>query len=211
MYDYYDYNVPSTTGSAAGVFGGLAVGMIIVLCIIFVAVAVFMIIAEVKLYKKAGKAGWEAIVPFYSTWVYVEIAGLNWWWFLVSIGGTLLGSVSDDLSALGYLVGLFGAFVCNFNIAKKFHKDTGFAVLMTLFPIVLIPMLAFGKSYEFDSSVAVTPNGPFDTKKEGAATVSEAPKAEEKKEGTKFCHNCGGPVNGEKFCPSCGSKVDEEA
>ena len=51
MYDYYDYNVPSTTGSAAGVFGGLAVGMIIVLCIIFVAVAVFMIIAEVKLYK----------------------------------------------------------------------------------------------------------------------------------------------------------------
>ena len=207
MYDYYDYNIPSS--STAGVFGGLAVGMIIVLCIIFVAVAVFMIIAEVKLYKKAGKKGWEAIVPFYNQWVYVEIAGLNWWWFLIVIGGTILGTVDDDLSAIGALASLFGAFVCNFNIAKKFHKDTGFAVLMTLFPIVLIPMLAFGKSYEYDNSVAVTPNGPFDAKKEGAAVAGSEPKAEEKKEGTKFCPNCGGPIDGDKFCPSCGSKTEE--
>ena len=210
----YDYDYVTTTGRANDMLGsitGVAVGLLVVFGIIALALVVFMIIAEVKMYKKAGKAGWEAIVPFYSTWVYVEIAGLNWWWFLVAIGGTILANVDSDLSGIGYLATLFGTFVCNFNIAKKFHKDTGFAVLMTIFPVVLIPMLAFGKSYEFDSSVAVTPNGPFDAKKEGAATVSETPKAEEKKEGTKFCPNCGGPVDGEKFCPSCGSKIDEEA
>ena len=223
MYDYYDYDIPSTTGntlSGLGALGGLALGFIIVFAIILIALVVFMIIAEVKLYKKAGKAGWEAIVPFYSQWVYVEIAGLNWWWFLVAIGGTLLANVSDDLSGLGYLVSLFGMFVCNFNVAKKFHKDTGFAVLMTLFPVVLFPMLGFGKSYEFDSSVEVTPNGPFDANKatntnttvstnNNSGTTDEKKEAKVESKSVKFCPNCGGSLDGDKFCPNCGSKVDE--
>ena len=101
-----------------------------------------MVVAEVKMYQKAGRKGWEAIVPFYSSWVLVEIAGLNWWWFLLLIAGSLTVSYSSGDTGVSTniftLVALFGSFVVNYNISKKLHKDTGFAVLMTLFPVVLI-------------------------------------------------------------------------
>ena len=147
MYDYnynYDFNTTEATNLLNRVMH-LSFGLIFGVLLIILAIVIVIVIAKYKLYKKAGKKGWEAIIPFYSQWVYTEIAGLNWWWFLIIIGGILLGNVSDELTVLGTLVSLFGLFVCNYNIAKKFHKDTGFAVLMTLFPVILLPILGFSK------------------------------------------------------------------
>ena len=36
---------------------------------ILVAVVIFLIICSVTIFKKAGKPGWAAIVPYYSNWV----------------------------------------------------------------------------------------------------------------------------------------------
>ena len=33
------------------------------------------------MFKKAGVEGWKAFVPFYNTWIMVELAGMKRYWF----------------------------------------------------------------------------------------------------------------------------------
>ena len=140
-------------------------GFILVVGIILLAILILIIVVACKFYKKAGKEGWEAIIPFYNDWVYVEIAGLNWWWFLLLIASTIVSFVFGDsisgLKTIAILAVIFSFFVCNFNIAKKLHKGTGFAVLLTIFPVIMFPIVAFSKNYQFDHSVPVSKNGIF--------------------------------------------------
>ncbi|MBQ3510879.1 MAG: hypothetical protein IJA30_01125 [Bacilli bacterium] len=92
--------------------------------------AVFTIIAYWKMYKKAGKAGWASIVPFYHDYVLCEIGGLNGWMFLlefVPIANIVLAVI-----------------VCK-NIAKAFDKGIGYTLgLLFLNPFFVLP-LGFGK------------------------------------------------------------------
>lgn len=200
----------------AGLLAALGVFAILILIIIIPILVVF-IIAKCKMYKKAGKNGWEAIVPIYSDWVYTEIAGVEWWWFVALII-TNLGIFNVNTNGggsyininFGTLIGLFGAFVCNYNISKKLHKDVGFAVLMTLFPFVMVPLIGFSGSYSFDNSVKVTKNGPFDANKENNNVAIE--KQEEdvtnKDKDVKFCTKCGNKLDKDsKFCPKCGKEI----
>lgn len=53
----------------------------IIAIIAVVTIYVIYTIALWKLFKKAGKNGWEAIIPFYNTYTLTEVAGLNWWFF----------------------------------------------------------------------------------------------------------------------------------
>ena len=78
-----------------GLTGGLLI-LTLVLFLIFIAALVVIVIGEVKLFQKAGKPGWAAIVPFYSTYVLVEIAGLNWWYFLIAISGAIFNLLGID-------------------------------------------------------------------------------------------------------------------
>ena len=57
---------------------GLSLGLILFVSIIALAIIVLYVIGTWKLFKKAGKQGWEALIPFYSTYVLVEISGLNY-------------------------------------------------------------------------------------------------------------------------------------
>lgn len=140
-------------------------GILLVIGIIFLAVLILIIVAACKFYKKAGKEGWEAIIPFYNDWVFVEIAGLNWWWFLLLIATTIVSVVFGNsiagLKTIAYVAMIFSFFVCNYNIAKKLHRDTGFAILLTIFPVIMFPIVAFSKNYQFDHSVEVSKNGIF--------------------------------------------------
>ena len=64
MYEegYYT-DIPSSVDSSviAGVFAFLGIWIIFAL-----ALTVFLIICNWKIYKKAGREGWEAIVPIYN-------------------------------------------------------------------------------------------------------------------------------------------------
>ena len=152
-------------GEFLGAFAGglIVVGVIIVL--IAIAFIVVYIIGLWKLFKKAGKNGWEAIVPFYNTWVLVEIAGLNWWYFLIAISGTLLSFLGID--GLGTLTNLASAavnFFIFYNLAKKMNKsEVLYGVLAIFFAPIMAMILGFSKD-KYDSSIEVSPNGPFETK-----------------------------------------------
>ncbi len=103
-------------------------------------IAVALIVAEWKIFTKAGKPGWAIFVPIYSTIVLLQIVGKPWWWlFLMSL-----------------LPVVFGVWVINL-LAKSFGKTTGFTLgLLFLSPIFLC-ILGFGKA-EYKGPAAAEAN-----------------------------------------------------
>lgn len=182
-----------------GIIWGFTVFLWITAFIIF-----FETFALWKFFKKCGKNGWEAIIPIYNSWIKVEIAGLNWWWFLLLIFSVIIQlSGSDDYKVLIVIVPLFANFVCNYNLAKKFHQDTGFAILMTLFSGLMIPIMAFSKKYQYDSSVIVSKNGIFNDNCNNSSQDND----NSSYQNISYCIYCGTKLEkDDKFCPNCGKE-----
>lgn len=152
----------STESSLGALLAGLGVVLIFAV-IILLAILIPTIIAEWKLFKKAGKKGWEAIVPFYNTWILVEISGLNWWYFLISLGITLVsGNVQGIASTLLKIAGWYINFNIYYNIAKKTKQnEILYGILGTLIPFVAILILGFNKNITYNKETQVSPNGVF--------------------------------------------------
>lgn len=126
------YNYSSSTDGAAGV--GIGLGMIFFMLIIGIAAYVFMAVCLMKIFQKAGRQdAWAAWVPIYNGWVLFEIAGRPGWWALAGL-----------IPFVGSIIALAVGIIAYLDLAKSFGKDTGFAVLLILVPIVGFPMLAFG-------------------------------------------------------------------
>jgi hypothetical protein len=82
-----------------------------------------------KVFEKAGVPGWMSVVPILNVCKLCEIAGRPAWWGILF----LIPIVSLVISIL----------VC-IDLAKKFGKDTGYAIGLALLGIVFFPMLGFG-------------------------------------------------------------------
>lgn len=119
-YDYTTSTAPAVDPAAFTI--GVLLAMV---------VFVFMIVSLWKLFTKAGKPGWAAIVPFYNTWVFVEIAKLSVVWFVLTFIP---------------LVNIIAIIVIYHGISKAFGKGAGTTVLTILFPYVMFPYLAFNKN-----------------------------------------------------------------
>lgn len=108
-------------GAMGALFGGFFM-------IIWLGVAILTIVGMWKIFEKAGKPGWAAIVPIYNIVILLEIVKKPIWWvvlFLIPCANI----VAMILIAL--------------ELAKVFGKDTGFAIGLILLPFVFYPMLGF--------------------------------------------------------------------
>jgi hypothetical protein len=111
-----------------------ALAWIIIIAVI--AVIVLMIVSTWKVFEKAGKPGWAAIIPIYSTIVMVQISKKPMWWAAI----LLLGGV---IPVVGPIAALVGGVIINMAVAKSFGKSEGFGVGMALLGLIFWPMLAF--------------------------------------------------------------------
>ena len=142
--------------------GALFAGILIILIMLIVALLGVTIIAQWRLFKKAGKEGWEAIVPFYSTWVQIEISGLNWWYFLISVGLPMLGSAVPELIFITTIANYYINFIIYYNLAKKTQQnEILYGILGIFIPIVPLLILGFNKNISYDKNIEVKPNGIF--------------------------------------------------
>lgn len=186
-----------------GWFAALGI-FVFVFLIAIIAVLVLYLVGLWKLFQKAGKKGWEAIIPFYNTWVLVEISGLAWWYFLIIISNTIASILEiDGLDTVCTLASLVGSFFCYYNICKKLHKDVGFAILTTLFPYIMIPVFGLSSRFEWDKTVSVSEHGPIQGSSHSQNQYSSSHATYEES-------NSGNGTQ-KSFCPYCGSRVDEEA
>jgi hypothetical protein len=99
--------------------------------LIGLALEVISLIALWKIFTKAGKPGWAALVPIYNQYVLLQIVGASWWWLL----GLMLPVVRL----------IVRVFLC-LDLARAFGKGTGFALGLIFLSKVFIPLLGFGDS-----------------------------------------------------------------
>ena len=135
MYDYSTYyygtSALESTDSAAGILGVIA-GLGTFAWVLSMAVTVLMIVSMWKVFTKAGKPGWAAIIPVYNTVVLFQISGLNPWLILLSI-----------VPFVNFIAVPVLMILANVKLAKAFGKGGGFAVGLILLNAIFMPILAF--------------------------------------------------------------------
>ncbi len=104
---------------------------------LIVVVALPIILGMWKTFQKAGRHGWECIIPIYNNMVLAEIGGKPNWWGLLCL--------------IPYAGVVFTIWITNLT-AKKFGKNEGFTVGLIFLPFIFWPILGFGSAeYENDS------------------------------------------------------------
>lgn len=97
----------------------------------FFAIWLITIIGMWKVFEKAGKPGWAAIIPIYNIIVMLEITGQPiWWLFMLFIP----------------LVNIVFAIMLIHSISRSFGQDVGTTLLCLFLPFIGYPMLGFGSA-----------------------------------------------------------------
>lgn len=119
-----DESISYTTGAATSDSGsglGGFLGYTIVLAIILASMW--------RLFTKAGKPGWAALIPFYNIFVLLEIVGRPVWWLVLM---------------LIPFVNVVAAIILANDTSKAFGKGLGTTLLLIFLPFIGYPLLAFG-------------------------------------------------------------------
>ncbi len=111
-----------SNSTASGV--GVIIFVVLYLGIIGLALASWW-----KVYEKAGKPGWAALVPIYGTIVLIQIIGKPGWWVLMFFIPIV------NIVFLIWAINL---------LSKSFGKEEGYTLGLIFLGIVFLPMLAFG-------------------------------------------------------------------
>lgn len=103
---------------------------------IYLLIIVFSLVCTWKIFSKAGRKGWESLIPIWNTIVMFKIAKLSPWWILAM----LIPFVNFIICIYLYI-----------KLAQAFNKGVGFAIGLIFLSIIFFPILAFGNAeYDFD-------------------------------------------------------------
>ncbi|MDE6847602.1 MAG: hypothetical protein K2J99_17780 [Lachnospiraceae bacterium] len=101
----------------------------IVYSLVMLAIAVVALIGLWKVFEKAGKPGWGAIVPFYNLYCLFEMSfGTGWLFLLMFVP----------------CVGQIMLIIMWVKLAVAFDKGVGFGIGILFLPFIFLPMLGFG-------------------------------------------------------------------
>lgn len=101
----------------------------IIVLLFQLAIIILVLVANWKVFEKAGQPGWACLVPFYNIYIFLVIAGKPAWWLVL---------------LLIPLVNIIFALITCIAFAKKFGKDALFGIGLALLGIVFFPILAWG-------------------------------------------------------------------
>ena len=135
MYDY-GYQTPDYDTVSSLAEGIAAIGAIII--IISLALSIVLIIAQWKIYKKAGKPGWASIIPIYNFIVLLQIVELPIWYIALLIIP---------------FANIYAMFKIYIELSHKFGKSTGFGVATFFFSFICLPILAFSKKCVYNGNI----------------------------------------------------------
>jgi len=101
----------------------------VIIC--WLAIVIFLVAAQWKVFVKAGQPGWGCIIPIYNWYIMLKIGGKPAWWLLLFlIPGVNL---------------IFAIWTVNM-ISKSFGKDEAFTVGLLLLGIIFWPILGVGSA-----------------------------------------------------------------
>jgi hypothetical protein len=94
-------------------------------------VYVITVIGLWKMFEKAGKPGWAAIIPIYNAIVMLEITGKPIWWVIMLFIP---------------LVGFIFAIMILHALSNSFGQGVGTTLLFLFLPFIGFPMVGFGSA-----------------------------------------------------------------
>jgi hypothetical protein len=106
-----------------------AVGAELGLVLIQLAVFVVQLAGMWKVFTKANRAGWKAIIPIYNLYVMLKIGDNAWWWLVLMIVP---------------IVNFYAIYKIHAGVARAFDRGIGFALGLTLLGPIFFPLLGFG-------------------------------------------------------------------
>ena len=128
----------------------------IIAFIILLVITIILMVAEWRIFKKAGEKGYKAIIPFYNVYLSHEIVGMGPVWFIIEMFLWVGEMVSSfvKFNPVFELIFLLMTFVFTIisevihatKMCKCFGKGRGFKIGTVLFPGIFLPIIAFGKS-----------------------------------------------------------------
>jgi len=124
----YNYTTTTTTTTGSAAFLGVGMGVFL----LYLVLLVVGIIAFWRVFTKAGRPGWAALIPFYNLYTLCKVAGRPGWWLILF---------------LIPLVNIVMAIIISIDVAKAFGKSAAFGVIgLWLFSLIGYLMLGFGQS-----------------------------------------------------------------
>ncbi|MCS5718054.1 DUF5684 domain-containing protein [Herbiconiux sp. CPCC 205763] len=111
----------ATTGQAIQIIVVVVLGTVALTLLLVLAGWVVMAFALMSLFRKVGVKPWIAWVPYYRTWVWLELGGQQGWLALLSLVGA--GMVASIFLYIGM-----------YRTTLDFRRDSGFFVLGIFFP-----------------------------------------------------------------------------
>jgi uncharacterized membrane protein YhaH (DUF805 family) len=111
----------SDAGGGPGLLGFL------IRLVLFIA----MICGMWKVFEKADKHGWAALIPIYNFIVLFQIIGRPWWWVLLLFIP---------------LVNIVVYIIVKINLAKSYDKGVLFGLGLAFLPFIFYPILGFGNA-----------------------------------------------------------------
>ena len=118
---------PVTDPAASAAAAGFGLGFTLV----SLAIALLIVASMWKIFVKAGKPGWAALIPIYNFIVLLEIAGKPAWWIILLFVP---------------LVNFVILIVLSIALAKKFGKGVGYGLGLAFLGVIFYPMLGFSDS-----------------------------------------------------------------
>ena len=125
--------------------------------ILIVLMLVPSLIGMWKIFIKAEKPGWFAIIPIYNFYQLYDVAdAVRLLWLTVGIrlvGGIFTGVIIETNPSTGSIIHLvmYGLMwllwgKAMLELAEAFGKDRLFALGLTLLPFIYLPLLGFGEA-----------------------------------------------------------------
>jgi ABC-type Na+ efflux pump permease subunit len=96
---------------------------------VYLVILVLMVVSFWKIFEKAGKPGWAAIVPIYNLIVFLEIVNKPVWWLVL---------------ILIPIVNIVILIMLTHRLSLSFGQGVGFTILLIFVGIIGYPVLAFG-------------------------------------------------------------------
>ncbi|MFN8262055.1 MAG: DUF5684 domain-containing protein [Chitinophagales bacterium] len=115
------------TGSLTAIIAALGIFFLF-----FFLLSIFFIVCHWKIFTKAGRKGWECLIPFYNLYVQLQITKQPTIWLLFF---------------LIPFVNIYFGIKHVHGLSLAFGKDVGFTIGLLFLPFIFIPILAFGSAH----------------------------------------------------------------
>jgi hypothetical protein len=97
--------------------------------VVWIALSILVLASFWKIFVKAGKPGWAAIIPIYNLVVYLQVVNRPIWWIVLMF-----------IPIVNVVVWI----ILTNDLAKSFGKGVGWTIGMLFLGFIFYPILGFG-------------------------------------------------------------------